>query len=85
MQARSEETRKRIIQVAVRLFSDHGYDSAGVAEICEAADVSKGAFYHHFETKHEIFMGLLNRWLGRVRGRLVRDFVPRGELLAELS
>jgi hypothetical protein len=27
---------------------------------------------------------LVNRWLGRVRGRLVRDFVPRGELLAEL-
>jgi AcrR family transcriptional regulator len=63
MQARSEETRRRITQVALRLFSDRGYDSAGVAEICEAANVSKGAFYHHFPSKQALFVELLNEWL----------------------
>jgi AcrR family transcriptional regulator len=59
MQQRSEETRKAIIDAAEKLFTQQGYTSAGVAEICEAAGVSKGAFYHHFETKQSVFMKLL--------------------------
>ena len=34
-----------------------------MAEICIAAGVSKGAFYHHFPTKQALFLALLNRWL----------------------
>jgi AcrR family transcriptional regulator len=63
MQARSEETRTRIEQTAMRLFAEKGYDSTGVAEICQSADVSKGAFYHHFPSKQELFLGLLGEWL----------------------
>jgi AcrR family transcriptional regulator len=63
MQARSEETRQRITQNAARLFSDKGYDATGVAEICDASEVSKGAFYHHFPSKQAIFIELLQDWL----------------------
>lgn len=63
MQARSEETRTRIEQTAMRLFAEKGYDSTGVAEICQSAEVSKGAFYHHFPSKQELFLGLLGEWL----------------------
>lgn len=49
MQARGEETRSRILHSALSLFGRQGYDATGVAGICEAAAVSKGAFYHHFE------------------------------------
>jgi len=59
MQQRSEDTRKAIIEAAEELFTQQGYLSAGVAEICKAAGVSKGAFYHHFETKQAVFMQLL--------------------------
>jgi len=34
-----------------------------VAEICTEAQVSKGAFYHHFPSKHDVFMSLLENWL----------------------
>ena len=63
MQLRSEETHHKIIEAATQLFSKTGYDATGVAEICQAAGVSKGAFYHHFPTKQAVFMELLTNYL----------------------
>jgi AcrR family transcriptional regulator len=63
MQHRSEETRNRILDAATQLFSKTGYDATGVAEICQSAGVSKGAFYHHFSTKQAVFIELLNSYL----------------------
>jgi len=63
MQARSEETRTHILDAAYRLFSQEGYDATGVAELCAAAGVSKGAFYHHFPSKQAVFLALLETWL----------------------
>jgi AcrR family transcriptional regulator len=63
MQQRSEETHNHILDAATHLFSKTGYDATGVAEICQAAGVSKGAFYHHFPTKQAVFMELLNTYL----------------------
>ena len=64
-QQRSEETRARILHAALECFSRTGYDASGVAEICAAAGVSKGAFYHHFPTKQAVFIELLNFWAKR--------------------
>jgi AcrR family transcriptional regulator len=66
MQDRSKETRNHILEAATHLFSKTGYDATGVAEICQAAGVSKGAFYHHFPTKQAVFMELLNTYLNGI-------------------
>jgi AcrR family transcriptional regulator len=63
VQQRAEETRGRILGAAADCFSQRGYDSTSVAEICECAGVSKGAFYHHFPTKQAVFLELLAQWL----------------------
>ena len=63
MRQRASETRDHLLDVAEEHFARHGYDATGVAEICAAAGVSKGAFYHHFPTKQALFLHLLNRWL----------------------
>lgn len=70
MQQRSEETRAHILMAAQQLFSKNGYDAAGVAEICAQAGVSKGAFYHHFTSKHALFLQLLENWLAELEPRL---------------
>ena len=63
MQLRSEETQARILEAAVKQFSVSGYNKASVDSICDQAGVSKGAFYHHFKTKQDVFLALLDGWL----------------------
>jgi AcrR family transcriptional regulator len=63
MQQRSEETHTHILESAYQLFSRNGYDASSVADICQLAGVSKGAFYHHFPSKQALFMELLENWL----------------------
>jgi len=48
---------------AVELFSNYGFGAASVDDICAEAGISKGAFYHHFESKQALFLALLDDWL----------------------
>jgi AcrR family transcriptional regulator len=63
MQQRSEETRARILESSVKLFAGRGFNAASVDEICAEAGISKGAFYHHFESKQPLVLALLDGWL----------------------
>lgn len=63
LQDRAEMTRQQLIDAAASCFAEQGYDGTGVAMICDRAQVSKGAFYHHFETKQAIFLALMQKWL----------------------
>jgi len=58
------------MQTARQLFAQSGYDASGVAEICAAAGVSKGAFYHHFPSKQALFLSLLEEWLAALDTQL---------------
>jgi AcrR family transcriptional regulator len=66
MQQRSEETRAKIMDAAVKLFSTRGFTAASVDDICQEAGISKGAFYHHFESKQALFLALLDGWLQEI-------------------
>lgn len=45
------ENRERIVAVAARLFRERGIAAVGVAELMEAAGMTHGGFYKHFESK----------------------------------
>lgn len=72
MQQRSIETRRRIMSAAIALFATQGYNVSGVAEICSAAGVSKGAFYHHFPSKQALFVAVLEEWLADLDAEIER-------------
>jgi AcrR family transcriptional regulator len=51
-------TRERILDVALDLFTDQGFDGTSMREIAARLDISKPAIYHHFASKEEILMAL---------------------------
>jgi len=61
--SRGAETRNTILASALDLFSQNGYEATSVAEICLHAQISKGAFYHHFATKQDLFLALMDTWI----------------------
>jgi AcrR family transcriptional regulator len=82
-QERALQTRGRILQAAIEIFSRDGYEATGVAEICAAARVSKGAFYHHFSTKQEVFLTLTEEWLSGLN-RQMEDLSSSAENVPEV-
>jgi AcrR family transcriptional regulator len=57
-----EETINRILDVAFRLFMEKGYDRTSIQDIIDhLGGLSKGAIYHHFKTKEDILMAVMER------------------------
>jgi TetR/AcrR family transcriptional repressor of nem operon len=48
------ENRRRILDVASRLFKDKGFDAVSVAEVMKAAGLTHGGFYGHFTSKDDL-------------------------------
>ncbi len=61
-QARSEQSRRQVLDVALQLFSRQGYRATSVRDIADAAGVSTGNVYHHFPDKEAIFRSLLDEF-----------------------
>jgi AcrR family transcriptional regulator len=53
------DTRDRILAVALDLFMEQGYDKTSLREIAEQVGVTKAALYYHFASKEEIFRTLV--------------------------
>jgi TetR/AcrR family transcriptional regulator, cholesterol catabolism regulator len=51
----SEDTRAMILKRASDCFANVGFEGASMSEIAAAAGISKGAIYHHFSSKDEIY------------------------------
>jgi AcrR family transcriptional regulator len=49
-----EQTRAAIVDAALKLFEAAGYHGTAVGEIASTAGITKGAFYHHFNSKEEL-------------------------------
>lgn len=57
-QRRRGNTRRRIQDVALELFAEHGYEKTSLREIAERLEVTKAALYYHFKTKEEILVSI---------------------------
>jgi AcrR family transcriptional regulator len=64
-------TRAAILAAALELFQTRGFTTTALDDIAKAARVTRGAVYHHFENKAEIYQALLLE-----SGRKVRELIP---------
>jgi AcrR family transcriptional regulator len=58
-QARSEATRQRIVNAAMELFAEAGYQATGLGDIIERAQMTKGALYYHFDSKEALATAII--------------------------
>lgn len=52
--ARNKDARNRLLDAALQVIRTKGYAATRVEDICSAAGVSKGAFFHHFASKEDL-------------------------------
>lgn len=83
VQRRRDNQRQRIIQEAAARFADLGPDAVRLDQVADAADVSRGTLYSHFQTKEELLRAIMRpaleaavdglRTIGRGRARARMD------------
>lgn len=56
------EARERILDAALRVIRAQGYTATTVDQLCAAAGVTKGAFFHHFASKEELAVQAAEHW-----------------------
>jgi AcrR family transcriptional regulator len=67
------DTRSALIAAARRLFAEHGFDGTGTEQIVAEARVTRGALYHHFRDKADIFRAAMAEVASDVATRLVDE------------
>jgi AcrR family transcriptional regulator len=77
------ETRARLLQTAIRMMEEKGFDDLTVEAIAAAADVGKGTVYNYFQTKEEIVVAWFVELERRVQARLAK-WSPSGQSLEQI-
>ncbi|MFD2658184.1 TetR/AcrR family transcriptional regulator [Gracilibacillus thailandensis] len=65
-----DSKKKRMIEVSLKLFSEKGFHSTSIQEIADQSDVSKGAFYLHFDSKDDLFVEIYKYYTETVLQKL---------------
>lgn len=57
-----KNTKDSIIEVAFKLFQTNSYEGVSIRDICAEMGFTKGALYHHFKNKEELFMAVVDKY-----------------------
>jgi AcrR family transcriptional regulator len=71
--AQGEATRARLIATARALFGERGYAAVGTEEIVRSAGVTRGALYHHFDGKADLFRAVFEEMERELAERIARE------------
>lgn len=79
------DTRQKLMQTATDLIWESNYDNVGIAEICKQAGVTKGAFYHHFTSKADLFVSACANDWQHLRVSMDEVLSPRHTAIQQLE
>jgi AcrR family transcriptional regulator len=82
-QTRSQRRQQRILDAALRVFSQRGYRDALVDEIADESETSKGGLYFHFPGKQSLFLALLDRTAARLREKIEEAIASEADPIAK--
>lgn len=75
-QARSKQTKEKIVNAAIRLFQERGYEKTTSNEIAAAAGVSVGSFYVYFNDKRQLLLTIFDRLADELYKNTFDSFRP---------
>ncbi len=78
------QTRDRLLDEALTLFSQRGYAATGIRDILKAAGVTQPTLYHHFADKAALLQTLIERHYGESHQRLARIIVEEATVVGKL-
>jgi AcrR family transcriptional regulator len=78
MYAKSEATITTILQAAQRLFIAKNYADVTMADIALAAEVTKGALYHHFDSKEALYLAMMLAEMAEKQALMAEAVASRG-------
>lgn len=81
---KKKQTRKAILEAALNLFSNQGYEQTSIDQLAQAAGIGKGTVYSYFQTKSEIFLAFCEEQLEFVYQELAARSNPEAPLLEQL-
>ena len=67
---RASDTHQRLLQAALSVFNELGFDGCAIEDITERADVGKGTFYRHFHDKVAILTSLIEQAVSFIENRI---------------
>lgn len=70
-QEHAESTRQALVDSATELFEERGYAGASIEDITARARVTRGALYHHFRSKQELFEAAFDDLAAELAGRVM--------------
>lgn len=71
------ETKQRLLAAGLRLMLERGYHAIGVQEILAETGVPKGSFYHHFASKEDFALQLIDAYQSRIHHLLMVTLTDR--------
>ncbi|MCR4434651.1 MAG: helix-turn-helix domain-containing protein [Clostridiales bacterium] len=71
------EKERRILEAAIKIFSEKGYSASTTSEIAKSAGVAEGTIFRYFKTKKDILRGILIHAVNILSGRLVIDSLEK--------
>jgi AcrR family transcriptional regulator len=75
---KADRTRARLIEVAKRLYQEHGSDHVTVRRIAAAAKIEAGSIYYHFSSRDEIMRAVLESGVGGARNEVMQAIAEAG-------
>src|SRR5690349_11737183 len=76
---RRAATRRALVAAARPLFAERGYGEVATEEVVQRAGVTRGALYHHFAGKQELFAAVYEEVERELTERIVRDVPLEGD------
>jgi AcrR family transcriptional regulator len=76
--SKADRTRARLIEVAKRLYQEHGSDHVTVRRIAAAARIEAGSIYYHFSSRDEIIRAVLESGIGEARNEVLQAIAGAG-------